>query len=594
MQRLAVVLILLAFACQTQVNEVSEQDKIEPEVVTNSKIVIYQMMTRLFGNTNTTNKTFGSIEENGVGKLNDITPEALSALKDLGISHVWYTGVLEHATMTDYSDYGIRKDHPEIVKGRAGSPYAIKDYYDINPDLAVDVDDRLNEFRALLDRTHTEGLKAVIDFVPNHVSREYYSDKKPQGVDDFGSADDNTVAFSAANNFYYMPGQALKIPEGYRPFGGEEAYPYTYEEKPAKVSGNDVFSAEPQIWDWYETVKLNYGVDIQGGESYFEPVPDTWNKMYDILKYWTEFGVDGFRCDMAQMVPVEFWGWVIPKIQQVNPDIVFIAEIYDRKLYDPYIEVGRFDYLYDKVQLYDTLKHIVQGKSSTDFIGLVENDLIEISGNMLRFLENHDEQRVASRDFAGSAEKGWPAMVVSSTIGRGPVMIYFGQEVGEPGSGNEGFQNEDGRTTIFDYWGVPEHQKWINNGAFDGGGLSPEQRNLREKYSILLNYTRGNELLAGGSFFDLNPINRQENGNYSDRISAFLRTGKDSQIIVVANFQEHEASTNITIPADQLPADVDAEMVFEDLFSNEEFTLKDGIISVTIPSSGALILQNKR
>ncbi|MFZ6012411.1 MAG: alpha-amylase family glycosyl hydrolase, partial [Bacteroidota bacterium] len=297
------------------------------------KVVIYQMMTRLFGNKVGVNKPYGTIQENGVGKFNDIDLRALKAIKELGITHIWYTGVLEHATLTDYTSFGIPLDDADVVKGRAGSPYAIKDYYDINPDLAVDAAKRMQEFEALVDRTHREQLKVIIDFVPNHVARGYKSDAKPQGIKDLGETDDKTAAFKASNNFYYLPGQTFKAPKsgsGMSALGQDRKY----EETPAKVTGNDQFTATPGVNEWYETVKLNYGVDLLGGRTpHFEPIPDTWIKMKDILTYWAEKKVDGFRCDMAEMVPVEFWNWVIPQVKQVNPEIIFIAEIYNPDLY---------------------------------------------------------------------------------------------------------------------------------------------------------------------------------------------------------------------------------------------------------------------
>ena len=172
-----------------------------------SKFVIYQVLPRLFGNYKTKNKYNGTIEENGCGKFNSFTAKALNEIRALGATHIWYTGVIEHATKTNYSMYGIRQSHPAIVKGNAGSAYAIKDYYDVDPDLAENVEHRMGEFENLVKRTHTVGLKVIIDFVPNHVAREYFSDAKPKGVVDLGEKDNPDWAFSPRNNFYYMPGQ---------------------------------------------------------------------------------------------------------------------------------------------------------------------------------------------------------------------------------------------------------------------------------------------------------------------------------------------------------------------------------------------------
>ena len=130
----------------------------EEEKVIQKKQVVYQVFTRLFGNTNTTNKPWGTIEDNGVGKFNDFTAKALKEIKDLGVSHIWYTGVPHHAIIRDYTKYGIDNDDPDVVKGRAGSPYAVKDYYNVNPDLAVNVENRLEEFESLIKRTHEAGL----------------------------------------------------------------------------------------------------------------------------------------------------------------------------------------------------------------------------------------------------------------------------------------------------------------------------------------------------------------------------------------------------------------------------------------------------
>jgi glycosidase len=333
------------------------------------KIAVYQIFTRLFANQNTTNKFNGSLEENGTAKFKDINSNALKSIKELGISHVWYTGVIEHASMTDFSKFGIKKDHPQVVKGIAGSPYAVKDYYDVNPYLAENVGNRMEEFEDLVKRTHQNGLKVIIDFVPNHVSREYQSNVKPKGIADFGENDDKTKAFLAQNNFYYLPNQEFEIPEGINP---PVAFKEKYTEYPAKATGNDVFSAKPSINDWFETLKLNYGVDyLNGRATHFDPTPNTWLKMKDILIYWTQKGVDGFRCDMAEMVPVEFWGWVIPEIKLVNPKVIFIAEIYNPNEYRNYLFNGNFDYLYDKVGLYDALRRLIEGHGNANDITAV-------------------------------------------------------------------------------------------------------------------------------------------------------------------------------------------------------------------------------
>lgn len=530
----------------------SPKEKIPPVPampVTGDKIVIYQMMTRLFGNTREINKPFGTLEENGCGKFEDIDNKALAGIRELGITHVWYTGIIEHAVLTDYSAYGIPLDDADVVKGRAGSPYAIKDYYDVNPDLAIDVRNRMLEFERLVERTHQNKMKVLIDFVPNHVARYYHSDSKPEGVKDLGENDNASKSFDPNNNFYYLPGTSFIVPKGYNPLG-LNPFPTKdgkFAEAPAKATGNDQFTASPNVNDWFETVKLNYGVDyLQGRKKYFDSIPDTWNKMKDILAFWTDKQVDGFRCDMAEMVPAEFWRWVIPQIKAINPDIIFIAEIYNPTQYRNYLSFGRFDFLYDKVQLYDTLRLLINGKvRSTDISG-IQRSLSAINQNMVHFLENHDEQRIASSFFAGDARKAMPGMVVSALIDQGPVMIYFGQEVGEPGAGTEGFSGADGRTTHMDYWGVPEHQKWVNGKKYDGGLLSDDQKSLRLFYADLLSIARDNTAISRGEYADLTASNVLSK-NCSDRMVSFVRAGQDERLVIIAGFNSKPEKVKIQI-----------------------------------------------
>ena len=518
--------------------------------INRDKFIVYQIFTRLFGNQNTTNKVYGTIEENGSGKFNDITDIALDSIKKLGITHVWYTGIIEHATLTDYTAYGILPDHPLIVKGMAGSPYAVKDYYDVDPDLAVDVPNRMQEFEALISRTHQQGLKAIIDFIPNHVSRQYHSEVKPGGVRDFGEDDDVCVSFKPDNNFYYIPNQDFIVPEGHKPPVNVTG---PYQESPAKATGNDVFQSQPSQYDWYETIKLNYGVDyLNGRKTYFDPIPSTWLKMYDILRYWTDKGVDGFRCDMAEMVPVEFWGWVIPEIQKINPDIIFIAEIYNPSEYHNYIKSGKFTYLYDKVGLYNSLRHLMEGNGSVEDITRIwQQESGDIAEHMLRFLENHDEQRIASRYFAGDPWIAVPAMTLSATLHTGPLMIYFGQELGVNPLTSEGFQGEDGRTTIFDYWGVTEFQQYVNGGKYDLEKLNTDQQKLRAFYESLNKFVMQNEAVYAGGFYDLQYINIDgQSADYDKtRVYSYLRYTDNQKLLFFYNFDlERTIHTNIRIP----------------------------------------------
>lgn len=557
---IAVTIVL--FSCNNDHKKTLETPMIKSEL--KKKEVIYQVFTRLFGNTNTTNKPWGTLEENGVGKFADFTDKALKEIKDLGVTHIWYTGVPHHDVITDYTANGISNDDPDVVKGRAGSPYAVKDYYNVNPDLAIDPANRLNEFKALIERSHKVGLKVIIDIVPNHVARNYQSLTNPKGVEDFGASDNKTVVYDVNNNFYYNPGETFQVPnwrDGYVPLGGEKnpLLDHKFNENPAKWTGNGSRASQPDMNDWYETVKINYGVSPDGRKDFDElpqgfenedykthfefwqdkTVPNSWIKFKDIALYWLDFGVDGFRFDMAEIVPVEFWSFMNSSIKMKNPDAFILAEVYNPDLYRDYIKKGKMDYLYDKVQLYDTLKHVMQGHGKTDNIPPIQDYLKDIEHNMLHFLENHDEQRIASPEFAGNAEKGKPAMVVSATISTSPTMIYFGQEVGEQGAEHAGFGSPS-RTSIFDYIGVPHHQRWMNNKKFDGGQSTQEEKDLRDFYKRLLNFTINSSALAG-NYQDIHQFNREHTEWYNDKVLSFVRWSDAEQLIIVSNFSDTDA-----------------------------------------------------
>ncbi len=506
------------------------------------KPIIYQLLPRLFSNTCEQCVPDGTIEQNGCGKLNDITTRVLDSIKELGITHVWYTGVIEHAHATDYSSVGITRDNPHVVKGKAGSPYAISDYYDIDPDIAVDVEHRIDEFQKLVDRTHAAGMKVLIDFVPNHVARRYGSDAKPAGIEDFGASDDNTKFFSPDNNFYYLTGRqfAPSIDLG----DGDDAYV----EFPAKASGNDCFSASPGVGDWYETVKLNYGIDYSDGSRHFDPIPSTWLKMLHILQYWASKGIDGFRCDMVFMVPLEFWKWVIPEVKKTYPEIIFIAEIYDVSLYREFITIGGFDYLYDKVNLYDTLRAVQCCNVSAASITNCWQTVDGIGSNMLNFLENHDEQRFASEFYAGDPALVIPSLVVSSTLSNGPMMIYAGQELGEPATDAEGFSGYDGRTTIFDYWSVGTLRRWFNNGHPCLEKLTPRERWLRERYALILGLCNKENAISEGGFFDLMYVNYENPSLNPHRQYVYLRYDNESVLVIAVNFGHNTCDLHIRIP----------------------------------------------
>lgn len=554
------------------------------------KITIYQVLPRLYGNTTANNIPGGDIHENGCGKLGDFTPEVLKRIKDFGFTHIWYTGVLEHATQTDYTAYGIAKDHPAVVKGKAGSPYAIKDYYDICPDLATAPDKRMKEFEALVRRTHKAGLKMLIDFVPNHVARSYHSDAKPARVKDLGEGDDMAKGFSPQNNFYYLPGQMFSTEN----FEEDRAANVPYREYPAKVTGNNCFSPRPGRNDWYETVKLNYGVDFYaGGTAHFDPVPDTWDKMTAILLFWAKKGVDGFRCDMAEMVPAEFWAYAIAKVKEKYPKLIFVAEVYNPAEYRRYLQSG-FDYLYDKVGLYDTLRAVVRGEASASCITGQWQCVDDIRTHMLYFLENHDEQRIASDFFVGSGEKARPALAVSAFMGTNPLMIYAGQELGERGMDAEGFSGRDGRTTIFDYWHVDTLDRLCHGDLL---ACTPEQQALYAYYNNIVKLCNSEAALREGTFYDLQYANYvADNGYNADRQYAFLRAAGKEKMLIVANFADQDVHVGVRIPENAFAFMGLREGLCSahDLLSGEMQTLefrKDGAAFVEIPANNAVVLK---
>ena len=568
------------------------------EIPQDNKLVIYQLLPRLFGNKVALNKPYGNILENGSGKFRDINDLALTKIKDMGVSHVWYTGVLEHATMTGYPRQLLLPDDADVVKGRAGSPYAVKDYYDVDPDLAANPSTRMAEYESLIERTHAHGLKVIMDFIPNHVARSYHSDAKPAGVVDLGAHDDKTKTFAPNNNFYYLPGQHFVPPAGYNPLGalkgpGEDG---KYQEFPAKATGNDVFSATPKLDDWFETIKLNYGVDYQHGHQvYFDPVPDTWKKMRDILVFWAGKDVDGFRCDVAEMVPVEFWAYVIPEVKKVKPGIIFIGEAYNPREYSNFLTKGHFDFLYDKVGLYDGLRRLMRQEGTTDDITHVwRNESAGFGSHMLRFLENHDEQRIASRFFATDPKRAIPAMTVTATLASGPVMLYMGQEVGEPALGSEGFSSDDGRTSIFDYWGVPEHQKWMNQGKFDGGKLSADQQQLRDFYVRLLKLAGSSEAIRQGKFYELQDANNLSKEYDQNKVYTYLRYTGKQQLLIVVNFSDTKTyKPTLIIPDEAYKAmGLDPQHVyqFQDILNDGSPNLSLGL---SLPPLSATVLEIK-
>lgn len=499
---------------------------------------IYQLFVRTFGNKNREVVFDGDKSQNKCGTFADINNKALDALKTLGITHIWLTGVIRHSSMTSYPELGIKSTNPLVTKGKAGSPYSIMDYYDIDPDLAVNPQNRMTEFEETVARIHEKGMKVIIDFIPNHLAREYKSLCKPYDVEEFGECDNKNVSFSKDNNFYYCPEQPFVIPNNQSQDILDSMNSKFYE-FPAKASGNDVFSPTPSVNDWYDTVKLNYGVDYHNNNRCFEPIPNTWYKMLNILRYWCEKGVDGFRVDMAEMVPVEFWRWSIDMLRE-DYEPIMIAEIYQPHLYKEFIYAG-FDYLYDKVGLYNTLENIYRYGQRADTVTNVWNSLQGLGDVMLRFMENHDEVRLASEHFVGDAFKALPAVAMAALMNRGPFMIYNGQESGEDAKGSPGFSGDDGRTSIFDYAVMPNHQNWMSDGKFDGSQFTDEQKRLFDFYSKLLNFRLNSKAINKGAFYDLMWVNPWYSNFDPQYVYAFLRYHDEDRLLVVVNFNLNES-----------------------------------------------------
>lgn len=542
------------------------------------KTIIYQVLPRLFGNRNLSRIANGTIDENGCGKMNDLNATALRRIAKLGATHIWYTGIIRHATQTDYTNNGIPRNHPAIVKGRAGSPYAITDYYDIDPDLAVVVSKRMEEFGKLVERTHQAGMKVIIDFVPNHVAREYHSLCKPRNVKDLGAADDTSKGFDPQNNFYYCPGQ--RFAPHFDLFHGEDN---PYMEEPAKATGNDHFDNAPGPNDWYETVKLNYGVDYYAGRvGHFDPIPDTWKKMVDILLFWAKKGIDAFRCDMAEMVPAEFWAYATAAVRRKFKQIQFIGEVYNPQEYRHYIASG-FDLLYDKVGMYDTLRAVCCHQSSVHAITNAWQQTDDIRRHMLYFLENHDEQRIGSDFFAGNGLKGIPAMVTAVLMQQNPFMLYFGEEYGERGMDSEGFSGRDGRTTIFDYWSIDTLCRAAK------GQLTAEEEQIYTIHSKVLNIARQEKCIGEGFFFDLMYANPHLQRQY-----VFLRKAGDELMIVAVNYDDQPLGIEVTIPSHAFDflqlAEQDVRAV--DLLSKKRLSFalrKDGRVALQMECRGAQV-----
>ncbi|MFZ4682919.1 MAG: alpha-amylase family glycosyl hydrolase, partial [Terrimicrobiaceae bacterium] len=474
--------------------------------------------------------------------------------------------------------------------------------FDVSPDYADDPARRLEEFQAMVNRIHQAGLKVIIDFVPNHVARSYQSSIRPQLS--FGAQDDKTKFFRADNNFYWLTPEAKPLGKGpplRLPTVDEKGTPtsptakvakapsdglYGPESEHGRVTGNNLASWEPDAGSWYETVKLNYGFDFTDpqkatrayphGDKKDIPIPDTWRKMDEIISYWQGFGVDGFRVDMAHMVPPEFWRWMIARARDRNSAVFFVAEAYEN---DPakvpaggpggtgsvmadLLDAG-FDAVYDDAT-YDKLKEIYEGDAWANDLDRL-NIPPQVFENSLRYAENHDEARIAGKGQWGNVgmDVGRPVSALLFGLSRGPAMLYSGQEVGEPATGAEGFGGDDARTSIFDYWSMPEFTKWVNGGKFDGVCLSPAQKDLRDFYSRLTNLLN-EPAFRSGRFFPLNPSNlenprygrlhgEQASGHW---LYSFLRrdpaTGQKFLVVINLHPSRQFDDVRVALPAEAL------------------------------------------
>jgi len=491
---------------------------------------IYLLPLRQFSNTNATRKVNGTLAENGVGKFNDLNDRALLGLHELGITHVWLLGVLRQATGTGYPDLGLPADDPDLLKGIAGSPFAVRDAFDVCPDYAEEPARRLEEFQVLIHRMHRHGLKVLIDFVPNHLARSHRSVVRPDL--EFGRHDDRSQFFSPNNHFYHLPGQGpLRLPtlqEGHpvsatcQVLGGCDGR-FDGESDQARVTGNNGVSPAPALGDWYETVKLNYGHDFSQGrhgprefptaDHPDKPIPNTWHRMDAVLAHWQALGVDGFRCDMAHWIPMEFWRWALGRARERRPGTTFMAEAYDddpNKLTDGNVlealVAAGFDAVYDH-QAYQTLKGLFDGPKWANDLDAVLGSVAPLH-HSLRYAENHDEVRIAHPQHWGGLgpRVGLAVSALLFGLGKGPVMIHGGQEVGEPALHPEGFGGGNGRTSLFDYGSMPELIRWVDHHRYDGGQLTESQRELREAYARILR-TLEHPALEQGGFIPLNPEN---------------------------------------------------------------------------------------
>lgn len=379
-------------------------------------------------------------------------------LKGLGVDCVWYTGIPRHASGKDF------------VKGDPGSPYAVSDWMDVNPYLADNPDERMAEFEKLVARTHHARLKCIIDFIPNHVAKDY--------------------------------------------------------------SGN-VQHLDRCDCDWTDTLKVDWN-DKRTGPA-----------MLEILRFWASKGVDGFRCDMVEMVPQKALKELISSIKEEYPGLIFIAEVYGKENYRSYLDEVGFDMLYDKSGYYDKLRSIICSNTSARELTWHWQWLGDMQGRMLNFLENHDEQRTASSGFAGGPQETLAAAAFSMLFNTASFMLYFGQEAGENAAEDEG-----GRTSIFN-WCEPETVGRLGRHIENGKGLRKNEEKILSVYKKLTGYAKLSEF-ASGNTWDLCYCQSEDSGFNPDNQFAFLRYSDKSAYLVLCNFSDEPAVTNIYVPSDPL------------------------------------------
>ena len=578
--------------------------------------VIYQLFVRHFSNFSQGQKPWGSKEENGCGTFEGITDTALAAIAQMGVTHLWLTGVLRHATQTPYA--GLPAHPACVVKGIAGSPYAVVDYFDVDPDLAVVPEARLDEFRALLTRCRRHGMIPMLDFVPNHVSRCYESTIAPQHQ--FGARDRRDVFFDRHNSYYYLAQGAgdgrMLLPDG--EFAAERGC--------GRVTGNNAALWAPSAYDWYETVKLNYGCDYRHGAAEAEAlpgmmapdvaVPHTWLLMDEVLAWWQDMGVGGFRCDMAHMVPPAFWRWAIARARLRDGGVFFMAEAYNDHMkltagdvHTTLLEAG-FGGVYD-AEAYQALRALFESNAwANDLDACHRPDGPRFTGGV-RYVENHDEPRMASPLFWGGVGEyvARAAMVAQYASTAAPVLFYNGQETAERAEGPGGFGGNNGRSSIFDYTHLPRLQRWTHGGRYDGALLSDDERSLRDFCGRLLRLLQ-HPALAKGEFYGLNWANMQtpdfgrEPGESTSghRAYAFLRhdAAARATLLVVCNFSPTQAaSLHVHIPshAREWARKRAAQFSFTDLLCPLEppicaspALLDSPGLPVTVPPGGARIL----